>query len=181
MFLLKIMSDQNLPDNDMTKNYKMIAIGSGDQFEFYHDQDTGLPMVQVVPKEGESYSVELTGNAYVVSETGKTVSSHWARSLWGRKTLEITLEEGTTDPEETVRQIQLLVMEQGIKISGSANIKVTVGGTNSDIIAGGRKAFPLATEKTPAPSVHDETDAELARCALLNEASPTVSKITYTA
>lgn len=104
MFLLKIMSGQNLPDNDMTKNYKMIAIGSGDRFEFYHNQEDGLPMALISPREGESYSVELTGNAYVVSETGKTVSSHWARSLWGHNELKTTLGGGMTDPEETVRQ-----------------------------------------------------------------------------
>lgn len=84
MYLIKIMSDQDLPDNDMTKNYKMIAIGAGDQFEFYHDSVTGYPRVLVTPKGDESYSSELTGNAYVISETGKTVATHWARTLWGK-------------------------------------------------------------------------------------------------
>lgn len=84
MYLIKIMSDQDLPDDDMTKNYKMIAIGPGDQFEFYHDQTSGHPFVCVTPKEGESYHTELTGNVYVISVTGKTVATHWARSLWGK-------------------------------------------------------------------------------------------------
>lgn len=173
MFLLKIMSNQNLPDNDMTKNYKMIAIGSGDQFEFYHDPGTGLPMAQVVPKEGESYSVELTGNAYVVSETGKTVSSHWARSLWGRSEL-----KGTVGADAS----EVTVTEKNIEISSNTRVEVTAVGTNSDIIAGGRKAFPLAAEEKPAPSVHDQAVAELARRALLNEANPNPEpKVTYTA
>lgn len=80
MFLLKIMSSQDLADNDLAKNYKMIVLGSGDQFEFYHASTCGTPMVAITPKEGEMYRVVLTGNAYVVSETGKTVSSHWART-----------------------------------------------------------------------------------------------------
>lgn len=168
------MSGQNLPDNDMTKNYKMIAIDSGDQFEFYHDEQNGLPMAQISPKEGESYSVELTGNAYVVSETGKTVSSHWARSMWGRNTLSITIDPNDPNKEETIRQIQQMVMETGACISGS-----TIINSDSPIVVKSGVAEEK-TEKTN-PTVREQAVNELARRALLNAASNDPEpKVTYT-
>jgi len=181
MFLLKIMSDQNLPDNDMTKNYKMIAIGSGDQFEFYHDEQNGLPMAQITPKEGEPYSVELTGNAYVVSETGKTVSSHWARSLWGRNELSITLSESPENAEETVRQIQQIVMETGARISGDTIIK-----SDKPIVIDTGKVLGPHNTVTPDASEGvkkdlDMTAEEFLRRANENDANYREPKVTYTA
>ena len=72
--LLKLMSGENTPDSNTTKSYEGIVLGPGDTFRFDRD-DTGLARVTVQFTHGSEAIYTLQGNAYVVSEHGKTVTS----------------------------------------------------------------------------------------------------------
>lgn len=113
MYSIKIMSHENMADSDVVKGFKMILVDAGDTFEFGHN-DKGEPIVTVsVNKGDESSCVEypVTGNAYVMSETGKTVASFWARK---KQTVHVTIDENDPDPAFTAALIREVVMEQGM-------------------------------------------------------------------
>lgn len=110
MYSIKIMSSENLADSDVGKGFKMILVDAGDTFEFGHNVQ-GEPVVTVnINKGDEGSSIEypVTGNAYVMSETGKTVASFWARN---KQTVHVTIDERDPEPERTVSIIQDLVKE----------------------------------------------------------------------
>ena len=109
MYSIKIMSSENLADSDVGKGFRMIMVGDGGSFEFSHDLK-GNPIVTVTLQEygkPEDYVYFLTGNAYVMSETGKTVASFWGQ----KKTVYVTVDENDPDPENTVSTIQAIVLE----------------------------------------------------------------------
>lgn len=86
MYAIKIMSNTNMADSDVGKGFKMIMVEAGDTFEFGHDPDTGKPQVTVTGFRAGVQTLTtypVTGNCYVLSETGKTIASFWGRSLWG--------------------------------------------------------------------------------------------------
>lgn len=86
MYVIKIMSGQNAGDADVAKGFKMVMVGQGDSFEFHHDQISGEPQLTVstiIEGEPQVITYPVPGNCYVLSHTGKTVSTFWARSLWG--------------------------------------------------------------------------------------------------
>ncbi|ABY62867.1 hypothetical protein ST201phi2-1p034 [Pseudomonas phage 201phi2-1] len=82
MYSVKIMSGQNLPDSDVGKGFRIILVGEGQEFEFGNRPDTGEPFL-VVRGKGDFTDVEypLTGNAYVMNESGKTIASFWGRTI----------------------------------------------------------------------------------------------------
>lgn len=107
MYSIKIMSPENMPDADVGKGFKMILVDAGDTFEFGHN-DQGEPIVTVTTfasddRTGSSIEYPVTGNAYVMSETGKTVASFWGRN---KQTVHVTIDERDPDPEFTVALIQ---------------------------------------------------------------------------
>lgn len=116
MYAIKIMSGENKADSDVGKGFKMIVVDAGDTFEFGHDPDTGKPQVTVTGyRDGENTLTiyPVTGNAYVVSDSGKTIASFWARSLWDdAKVLEITVDENDPNPEATIAKIQKIILQQ---------------------------------------------------------------------
>lgn len=91
MLYLKIMSDQNLADSDPQKNYIIVPIANGHRLAFVRDESYPKEDPHVValigphagcgtafdniPEEDKDMVVPLTGNAYVLSESGKTISS----------------------------------------------------------------------------------------------------------
>jgi hypothetical protein len=110
MYSIKIMSRENMPDADVGKGFKMILVDAGDTFEFGHN-DQGEPIVTVSVNKGEESSCieyPVTGNAYVMSETGKTVASFWARN---KQTVRVTIDPRDPEPERTVSAIQAVVRE----------------------------------------------------------------------
>lgn len=116
MYAIKIMSGEDKADSDVGKGFKMIVVDAGDTFEFGHDPHTGLPQVTVTGyRDGEHTCITypVTGNAYVLSDSGKTIASFWARSLWEEyKTLKIEVDANDPDPENTIANIQAMVMEK---------------------------------------------------------------------
>lgn len=92
MYSIKIMSGENLADSDVGKGFKMILVDAGDTFEFGHNTQ-GEPIVTVSINKGDNCShieYPVTGNTYVMSETGKTVASFWARK---KETVHVATDE----------------------------------------------------------------------------------------
>lgn len=68
---VKIMSDQNLPDSDTKKDYKLLSLGKTgtvifDEYEKNH--------VQII-RDGILEVHKMTGNVYIINDLGKTISS----------------------------------------------------------------------------------------------------------
>lgn len=106
MYSIKIMSGENKADSDVGKGFKMIMVEAGDTFEFDHDKETGLPQVTVTSErngEPRFTTYPVTGNCYVLSETGKTVASFWGRSLWGSGN---NLKEIAPETDQVVRSLE---------------------------------------------------------------------------
>lgn len=115
MYAIKIMSAENKPDSDVGKGFKMIMVDAGDTFEFGHDQHTGEPQVTVTGNRAGDptcTTYPVTGNCYVLSETGKTIASFWGYSLWGRKQVRVELDPRDTDPDQTVLSIKSVLTKQ---------------------------------------------------------------------
>ena len=110
MYSIKIMSGENLADSDVSKGFKMILVDAGDTFEFGHNAQ-GEPIVAVSVNKGDDSShieYPVTGNAYVMSETGKTVASFWARK---KQTVHVTIDPDDPDPQRTVELLQQAALE----------------------------------------------------------------------
>lgn len=113
MYSIKIMSGENLADSDVAKGFKMILVDEGDHFEFGHNTQ-GEPIVTVNAGKGDNRHgnvYPVTGNAYVMSETGKTVASFWARK---KQTLHVTIDGNDPAPETTAAFIQSVVRDNAI-------------------------------------------------------------------
>lgn len=72
---LKIMSGENKPDHDPYKGFELHVLGAGSKVQFKRNEQLLDVAVISNPDHGtEEYL--LTGNAYVLSESGKSVASH---------------------------------------------------------------------------------------------------------
>lgn len=149
MYSIKIMSRENLADADVAKGFKMILVDAGDTFEFGHN-DQGEPIVTVsVSKGDESSCIEypVTGNAYVMSETGKTVASFWARN---KQTVRVTIDPRDPAPERTVGAIQAIVLEH------------SADGKSASLGPVGKDSFLVAADRaTIDNAITDTTDVSL--------------------
>ncbi len=79
MLIVKLMSDENVPDDHHSKNYELVQVGNKDKLEFRRKQvlETGTNFTLLIFREdGSTSAFPLKGNAYVMSESGKTISSH---------------------------------------------------------------------------------------------------------
>lgn len=90
MLYLKIMSGEDLSDSDPSKNFTIISIPNGHRLLFTADKSYSSYDPHVValigphagvdtagfeiPDNEKDVVVPLTGNAYVLSESGKTIS-----------------------------------------------------------------------------------------------------------
>lgn len=81
MLYVKIMSSQDLPDTDQNHNYTIVPVENNEVMEFVQDQD---PKTATSPRyallvhgpDGGHETHPLTGNAYVMNESGKTIATH---------------------------------------------------------------------------------------------------------
>jgi hypothetical protein len=85
MLYVKIMHGQDRPDTDPWHTYQIVTVRDDQAMEF---RANTVPDGQEGNKEGERFSLAvrdkdgslylhyLTGNAYVMNESGKTIASH---------------------------------------------------------------------------------------------------------
>lgn len=90
MLYVKIMSDEDLPDSDPYKNYSIVPVERNEVMLFVESPqapgDAQQPRrtdeprfaLEVHAPEGGIETHPLTGNAYVMTESGKTIASHGA-------------------------------------------------------------------------------------------------------
>lgn len=82
--IVKIMSDQDLPDHDPCKEFKLVIVPNGSSIHF-HRNPTNEPIVVVAtPATRQTeYHHEIypqPGNAYVLNEQGKTIAVRNSKS-----------------------------------------------------------------------------------------------------
>jgi hypothetical protein len=134
MYSIKIMSGENLADSDVGKGFKMILVDAGDTFEFGHNAQ-GEPIVTVIAGKGDDrqcIEYPITGNAYVMSETGKTVASFWARSKPVYDTIATCHDDAITDTTD----VTLYTPEQRGKIHSSrVRARIQEGATETEAMA----------------------------------------------
>jgi len=89
MLYVKIMSDEDLPDTDPFKHYTIVPVENSEVMRFAENTNltdgTKLARIneprfvlEVHAPEGGIQTHELFGNAYVMTESGKTIASHGA-------------------------------------------------------------------------------------------------------
>lgn len=84
MLYVKIMSDEDMPDTDPYKNYRIVPVERNEVMQFVPNPikstDGSEPrfMLEVHGPEGGIETHHLSGNAYVMTENGKTIASHGA-------------------------------------------------------------------------------------------------------
>lgn len=88
MLYVKIMSGEDLPDTDSYKNYVIVPVQNNEVMQFvdnplYAPPKDNCPSVpkyflEVHGPEGGCETHDLSGNAYVMTESGKTIASHGA-------------------------------------------------------------------------------------------------------
>ena len=84
MLYVKIMSDQDLLDTDPYKNFTIVLVENNEIMRFAQnrlggtDREYSRYVLEVHAPEGGIETHELTGNAYVMNEAGKTIATHGA-------------------------------------------------------------------------------------------------------
>lgn len=83
MLYVKIMSGEDVPDTDQYKNYTIVPVANNEVMRFCENAEGKGPdipryMLEVHAPEGGIEGHPLTGNAYVMSESGKTIATHGA-------------------------------------------------------------------------------------------------------
>jgi hypothetical protein len=84
MLYVKIMSGEDMPDTMQNKNFTIVPVEDDQIMRFIPNpvQDSGLEeprfALEVHSPDGGIETHELTGNAYVMNEAGKTIASHGA-------------------------------------------------------------------------------------------------------
>lgn len=83
MLYVKIMSDQDMADVDPYKHYTIVPVANNEVMRFCEneDWDKATPpfprfCLEVHAPEGGIEKHALFGNAYVMSESGKTIATH---------------------------------------------------------------------------------------------------------
>ena len=86
MLYLKLMSAQNIADSDPAKNFVLVPLSDTTELTFrtdraQRDSSEGAPATVVCAvlydRAADSVSeIQLSGNAYVMNENGKTIASH---------------------------------------------------------------------------------------------------------
>ena len=71
--LVKIMSAENVPDDDPRKCYELFS--GVDAVAFNRCEDCGAASVVMTFETGDVLAVEILGNVYILNEIGEPVSS----------------------------------------------------------------------------------------------------------
>ena len=92
MLYVKIMVDCDRSDTDSFKDYTLVPVSDLKTMRFAQNlqlYQNGMPMpdrvfafvLEVTSADGGIERYELTGNAYVMTESGKTIASHGTHLL----------------------------------------------------------------------------------------------------
>jgi hypothetical protein len=73
---IKLMSNENLDDADHNKGFQLISLGDGSRVEFKKNAGGFDAVVVHNPQHSDAEEILLVGNAYVLSNAGKTIASH---------------------------------------------------------------------------------------------------------
>lgn len=80
MLIIKMMPDANLVDENWTKNFSIITVGSQDRIDFLTQEFTYDRVPQAVMRityaDGHRDEFDIYGNVYVMNADGKTVSTY---------------------------------------------------------------------------------------------------------
>lgn len=117
---VKLMAGDGVADDSPYKKYDLIAFGSGDIVSFTKSEQ-GLDKIVIKYKDGTEYSQLLGGNVYVMSATGKTISSCGTNVPMGATDLQV---------KDTRAGIPKAVSSM-IKIDNNPNGPVPAGYTRS--------------------------------------------------
>ena len=81
--IVKMMSQENAPDDDSRKTYRIVSDVKTVEFvrkmAAGKDTDEGIAVLEM--KDGSWQEAHLYGNAYVMNDAGKTVSSFGVAQL----------------------------------------------------------------------------------------------------
>ena len=82
MLTLKLMSEQDLPDDNTAKDFTLVQIGDKDVLKFLRTGESGVyreytckVIALVTLPDGSEECYPLVGNAYVMNANGKTIAS----------------------------------------------------------------------------------------------------------
>jgi hypothetical protein len=85
MLTLKMMSEQDLPDDDPCKDFTLVQVADDEGIEFIRTGESGSygaytakVVVRIVCRDGREMVYPLVGNCYVMNANGKTVASRAA-------------------------------------------------------------------------------------------------------
>lgn len=77
--IIKLMSDEDAPDQDTRKSYRLFTGVTSASFS-RDESGAGIMMVHFEAKEDEE-TFDVIGNVYVMNEAGKTISSFGSAPL----------------------------------------------------------------------------------------------------
>jgi hypothetical protein len=72
---VKLMSNENLPDASPFKGYQLISLPDAGKVEFKRNE-RGLDTCVIYTPEHDPEEYLMYGNAYILSDSGKTIASH---------------------------------------------------------------------------------------------------------
>lgn len=81
MFFVKMMLNENLPDECNAKGFRLIQVKELQEVVFYsppllEGEETPRKQIQIFTPSGDTMSYYLTGNVYVMNEAGKTIAAY---------------------------------------------------------------------------------------------------------
>jgi hypothetical protein len=82
MLTLKLMSEQDMPDDDPAKDFTLVQITDDEVLQFLRTGEsetyreyTCKVVALIKRRDGSEMPYPLVGNAYVMNENGKTIAS----------------------------------------------------------------------------------------------------------
>jgi hypothetical protein len=85
MLTLKLMSEQDMPDDDPSKDFTLIQIADDEVLQFLRTGESGTyreytakVVALILRSDGLEQPYPLVGNAYVLNQNGKTIASRAA-------------------------------------------------------------------------------------------------------
>jgi hypothetical protein len=85
MLTLKLMSEQDLPDENPSKDFTLVQLDDSEKLQFLSTGESGTYGVYtakvvalITAKDGSERAFPLVGNAYVMNGAGRTIANRSA-------------------------------------------------------------------------------------------------------